>query len=154
MTGSETFQLTELSLKKMLEPYLLPELEVIVDDSLGFTVKVYGSCLVDDHPLYLRYRRSIKNVTLSNLIKELESYQLCDGVQTLEMSSKLFHHVVPINHDSISDEEEEHRQFPNKGFWRARGCLLIVQGGEVTCSVCTTSATCEESAKKVKQCRF
>lgn len=138
----------------MVEPYLLPELEVIVDDSLGFTVKVYGSCLVDDHPLYLRYRRSIKNVTLSNLIKELESYQLCDGVQTLEMSSKLFHHVVPINHDSISDEEEEQRQFLNKGFWRARGCLPIVQGGEVTCSVCTTYATCEESAKKVKQCRF
>ena len=136
----------------MLEPYLLPELEVFVEDSLGFTVKVYGSCLVDDHPLYLRYWRSIKNV--SNLVKELGSYQLCDGVQTLEISSKLFHHVVPINHDSISDEEEEQRQFLNKGFWRARGCLLIVQGGEVTCSVCTTYATCEESAKKVKQCRF
>ena len=89
----------------MLEPYLLPELEVFVEDSLGFTVKVYGSCLVDYHPLYLRYWRSIKNV--SNLVKELESYQLCDGVQTLEISSKLFHHVVPINHDSISDEEEE-----------------------------------------------
>ena len=68
----------------MVEPFLLPELEVIVDDSLGFTVKVYGSYLVDDHPLNLRYRRSMKNVTLSNLVKELESYQLCDGVQTLE----------------------------------------------------------------------
>ena len=91
----------------MVEPFLLPELEVIVDDSLGFTVKVYGSYLVDDHPSYLRYRRSMKNVTLSNLVKELESYQLCDGVQTLELSGKLFHHVVPINHDSVSDDEEE-----------------------------------------------
>lgn len=85
----------------MVEPYLLPELEVIVDDSLRFTVKVYGSYLVDDHPLYVRYRRSTKNVTLSNFLKELESYQLCDRVQTLELSSKLFHHVVPINHDSV-----------------------------------------------------
>ena len=29
--------------KKMVEPYLLPEVEIIVDDSLGFTVKVFGS---------------------------------------------------------------------------------------------------------------
>ena len=80
------FSVDRAVFKKMVEPFLLPELEVIVDDSLGFTVKVYGSYLVDDHPLYLRYRRSMKNVTLSNLVKELESYQLCDGVQTLELS--------------------------------------------------------------------
>ena len=116
---------------------------------------MYGSYLVDDHPLYLRYRRSMKNVTLSNLVKELESYQLCDGVQTLELSSKLFHHVVPINHDSVSDDEEkEQQQFPNKGFWRAKGCLLIIQGREVTCSVCITYDACVDSAKKAKQCRF
>lgn len=118
---------------------------------LGFTVKVYGSYLVDDHPLYLRYRRSIKNVTLSNLVKEIDSYQLCNGVQTLELSSKLLHHVVPINHDSVSDEEEEQQQFPNKGFWSAKGCLLIIQGQEVTCSVCTTYAACIDSAKKAQQ---
>ena len=147
------FSVDRAVFKKMVEPYLLPELEVIVDDSLGFTVKVYGSYLVDDHPLYLQYRRSMKNVTLSNLVKELESYQLCNGVQTLELSSKLFHHVVPINHDSVSDEEEEQQQFPNKGFWRAKGCLLIIQGREVTCSVCTTYAACIDSAKKAKQCR-
>ena len=80
---------------------------MIVDDSLGFTVKAYGSYSVDDHPLYLQYRPSMKNVTLSNLVKGLEIYQLGNGVQTLELSSKLFHHVVPINHDSVSDEEEE-----------------------------------------------
>lgn len=37
--------------KKMVEPYFLPEVEIIVDDSLGFTVKVFGSYLVDDRPL-------------------------------------------------------------------------------------------------------
>ena len=64
MTGSQSFQLTELSSKIIVEPYLLPELAIIVDDSLGFTVKVYGSYFVDDHPIYLWYRRSMKNVTV------------------------------------------------------------------------------------------
>ena len=98
----------------------------------------------------------MKNVTLSNLFKELESYQLCKGVQTLNPNpNKLFHHIVPINHDSVSDEEEEEeeQQFPNKGFWRAKGCLLIIQGQEVTCSVYTSYAACIDSALKAKECR-
>lgn len=37
--------------KKKVEPYLLPEFEVIVDYSLAFTVKVLGCYLVEDHPL-------------------------------------------------------------------------------------------------------
>jgi len=28
--------------KKTVDPFFIPELEIIVDDSLGFTVKVYG----------------------------------------------------------------------------------------------------------------
>ena len=68
----------------------------------------------------------MQNVTISNLVKELERYKQCNGVRTLELTSKLFHHVVPINHDTVSEheeeeaaEEEEQQQFPHKGFWRA-----------------------------------
>ena len=40
-----------LVLKKMMEPFLLPEMEIVVDDGLGFTVKVFGCFLPEDHPL-------------------------------------------------------------------------------------------------------
>ena len=46
-----------LVLKKMLEPYLLPEMEIVVEDGLGFTVKVFGCFLPEDHTLYLDYKR-------------------------------------------------------------------------------------------------
>ena len=137
------FSVDKAVFKKMTEPYMLPQLEIIVDDGLGFTVKVYGCYLVEDHPLYLEYRRSMQNVTMSNLVKELEGYKLCNGVQTLELTSKLFRHVVPIDHDTVSEheeeeaEEEEQQQFPHKGFWRAKGCLVIQEQGEACC-VCTT----------------
>ena len=69
--------------KKMVEQYLLPEVEIIVDDSLGFTVKVFGSYLVHDHPLYLKYRHAMCNVTLSNLVQDLENLKLCTEVNPL-----------------------------------------------------------------------
>ena len=59
----------------------------------------------------------------------------------MELTSKLFHHVVPINHDTLSKheeeaEEEEQQQFPHKCFWRAKDNLrsyppsLILRRGE------------------------
>ena len=66
-----------LVLKKMLESFLLPEMEIVVDDGLGFTVKVFGCFLPEDHPLYLDYKRTAANVTIPMLVKELETYKLC-----------------------------------------------------------------------------
>lgn len=137
--------------KKMVEPYLLPEVEIIVDDSLGFTVKVFGSYLVDDHPLYLKYRRTMCNVTLSNLVKDLENLKLCTGVNPMELTSKLFHHVVPVNHDCMREEEEQ-QQFPHKGFWRVKECLLFIQADGV-CPACQDFSVCTEKARKAKESR-
>ena len=47
----------------MEEPYLLPKFEIAVDDSLGFTVKVYGCFLSKYHLIYLDFRRTVRNVT-------------------------------------------------------------------------------------------
>ena len=40
-----------LVIRKELEQFLLPKLEICIDNSLGFTVKMFGSFLVDDHEL-------------------------------------------------------------------------------------------------------
>ena len=83
------FSVAKAVFKKMVEQYMLPHLEVIIDDSLAFNVKVYGCCLVHDQPLYLKYRRSMQNVTLSKLIKELEGFKLCTGIQACEITGKM-----------------------------------------------------------------
>lgn len=57
----------KLVLKKMVDPFLLPELELVVDDSLGYTAKTYGCYLPEDHDLYVKYRHSMRNVTVSSL---------------------------------------------------------------------------------------
>ena len=83
-------------LKKIHNEFLLPQIEVIVDDGLGFTVKAFGCTLPDDHPVYLTHKRSVVNITLKNLVKELEAYKLCCGVTMNELNGKLLHHVIPV----------------------------------------------------------
>ena len=48
--------------------------EIIINDGLGFTVIVYGFSLPDDHVLYKKYIRFMGNVTVSNLIHDLQKY--------------------------------------------------------------------------------
>ena len=88
-------------IKKVVEPCILPEIEIVIDDSLGFTVKVFGCFMPEDHSVYGLYMRSMCNITIQELIKELDCYKLCCGVQDNEMCSKLCHHVVPLAEDKI-----------------------------------------------------
>lgn len=140
----------KIVLKKTVHPYVLPRLEIIMDDSLGFTVKVFCSYLPEDHPLYLDYRRTVRNITVSNLIRQLEGYRLCDGVSIMELNGKLYHHVIPLSHDTFGEEEEQ--QFPHKGFWRAKGCFLMCQQ-HVVCCECDEFMSCSENARKSKESR-
>ena len=85
--------------KKSAEPSLcLPQLELMVDDSLGFTIKVYGWLLPDDHILYTKYLRSMRNITLSDLVKELaESFVVSRGTEQTELHSTPFQHSLSCN---------------------------------------------------------
>ena len=51
---------------------LLPEQTILIDDGLGFTIKVYNCILPEDHDIYLDNRRSLKNITVSDLVKQLK----------------------------------------------------------------------------------
>lgn len=134
--------------KKVTVPFLLPEIEIVVDDSLGFTIKVFGSYLREDHPLYSEYRRSMRNVTLYTLIKKLKDHTICVGVNAFELTGKLYHHVIPISHDSMIDEDEQ--QFPHKGFWRVKECDLLHEQKETTSDVCSN---CSEYMKYANSSR-
>ena len=81
----------ELLVRKEVAQFLLPKLEICIVNSLRLTVKIVESFLLDDHELFLKYLRSMQNVTL--LVKDLEAYTFCDGVNPFEMTSKLCHHA-------------------------------------------------------------
>ena len=58
----------------------IPEFTVTIDDGLGYTIKVYDWYIPENHGIYYTYRRSLKNVTVSDLVNILVNYFKCPGI--------------------------------------------------------------------------
>ncbi|XP_022780188.1 uncharacterized protein LOC111321541 [Stylophora pistillata] len=131
-----TWKLEQLNdrilIKRVRDSFLLPELKLIIDDSLGFTIKVYGCLLPEDHELYLNCFTSVMNVSVSNLVKDMERYFICPGVEPLTCSDVL-QHVIPKFVDHLKEEEP----FPSKQYWRAKGCELLCEDSNQQCMPCS-----------------
>ena len=122
----------------------------MIDDSLGYTLKASGCFLPEDHPLYLEHRRSMRNISICSLVKDIESYKLCCGVEASELTSQLFHHVIPLSNDPLKDEQDH--LFPDKGYWRSKDCALMCDGGEdTTCQACMDYVATVGNTTKAKE---
>ena len=57
-----------VKLEKVDVLYSIPKLEIFVDDSLGFTVRIFGWLLPETHALYKEHFRSVRYITLTALM--------------------------------------------------------------------------------------
>lgn len=55
---------------------MLPEFELMIDDSLGFTISVYGWLLSEDHEIHTTNLKSVCNITVSELLRNINSLYL------------------------------------------------------------------------------
>ena len=125
--------------------------QIFVDISLHFTIRVYNYLLPEDHDLYKIYHRSLKHITISNLLSELSKSILCKGVENKSFSGKLIHHSVPYlfdtTHDNYGDNEEAAVvPFRSIAYCRTARCLDL---GAERCAPCTEYDTSETSAKRI-----
>ncbi|XP_028408225.1 uncharacterized protein LOC114530809 [Dendronephthya gigantea] len=98
-----------ITMQKMHSPYLLPEYEIVVDDSLGFTLSVlFHWLLPENHEIYKKYYRSVKQVSVKQLTGEIMDYTLCTGVTNeMQKCDDVKHHVIPKSYDPLWDEGNE-----------------------------------------------
>lgn len=82
-------------LKKSNHLFLLPEIELMIDDSLGYTISTFGWHLPEDHDLYGNNLRSVTKITVSNLVKDLEKSYIRPGVNLTERCHDVLPHVIP-----------------------------------------------------------
>ena len=44
-------------------------------------ILVFAVCIPANHEIYMRFSKSVKNITLSNLVQEISHYCICEGIK-------------------------------------------------------------------------
>ena len=117
-SGKEKDYQTELRLCE--EPFVLPKYELVIKESFKYTFIIYGLVMPFSHEIYSQYERSVENVTVSQLISKLETYDICGGVSL--PGTELLTHAVPIKVDMLQEMES---QAQVKLFHRTKQCQAL-----------------------------
>ncbi|XP_047135769.1 uncharacterized protein LOC124812779 [Hydra vulgaris] len=134
--------------------HILPRYEIFVDDSLHFTLRVFGWILSEDHDLYKQFSRSFLNVTLSTFTFLLEHYELCKGIEVPNISKELQFqkHVIPKKFNYHDYQQLAFKPHLNQDqYFRSNNCRLLLNKDDINtcadCRICVQKVSSEEKSK-------
>ena len=135
----------------------LPYLTIIIDDGLGFTIEVFRWLLPEDHYVYKTYKRSMQNITVSNLIKTCLKFNICQGIQINEISGSIITQSIlkfRKSLDSIANDEKALIPYNALIFHRTRDCEVLVYHEDsnlvLQCHQCKHFKICTKRKKTYK----
>ena len=76
--------------------FSIPIYEILIDEILSFWIMYFGWHIPDHHTIYKQFKRSVRNVTVSELIKEVFRYNICQGHGFLEDNNTIIIHSVQL----------------------------------------------------------
>lgn len=139
--------------------YTISEYELFVDVTLSYSIRVYGWMIPDTHDIYKKYKRSLFNVTFSNLIHELMAYSLCCGVKYFDNQASSFiqKHVIPKKFDYNEYQQlETPLSVQQVEYDRSKECELLLpvndqsSDGTLRCQPCKNAQSKFYSDQKRK----
>ena len=121
---------SQLTLEQFEDTAMIPKFQLIIDTELRYTLIIFGWLLPEEHTIYKEYERSLQNVTVSELIKRIVQFKLCEGVA--KSSSDLQCHAIP--HQVTSQDA---LQSPAKSvvYNRPKNCFVLKES-ESQCENC------------------
>ena len=70
-----------LLLKNNNPKFVIPEYEIIIEVNLKYAIKMFSWFLPAEHSLNSKTKMTMNNITVSNLIINLELFVMCGGVK-------------------------------------------------------------------------
>ena len=120
------------------QDHVLPKYKLTLKESLGFDNQIYEWFLHEDHALYKSYKRSFRNVTVTDFISSCKTFEICPGTNSKELCGDLIVYSIPIhsNHQS-DDSEDENAPIPYQSYikTRQRSCEILVKN-QLVCIAC------------------
>ena len=74
--------------------YENPVLDIFDSDTFNFIILVLALCLPTDHEIYKNYKSLVKNITVSDLVKVLSNYRVCEEIKNQQVLSYCNKRVV------------------------------------------------------------
>ena len=146
-----SYSIDHVKLEKEDAFYNTSKLEIYVDDSLGFTIRVFGWLLPENHILYKEHFRSVRYITLSSLMQYVDTFILCAGVNNTNITKFAFQrHAIPktfILFNTMDDDDvDEQSRVDETIFYRAESCNLL--STKIVCDICHHLEYIEPKATK------
>lgn len=79
---------------------------MIIDDSLGYIILVYGWFLLEDYEFYINSLRFVNNVIVFDLKRNIECYYICFGVNFKELIGEVILYVILKIVDFLYSDDE------------------------------------------------
>ena len=126
----------------------VPFIEIYVQESLDYSIRVYSWNIPASHQIY-EYSLK-KDLTLSSLIKIINSYVLCSGmVNKILKESAIFLHAIPKHYDpgqsSLSLSQSPLHQTT---YYRSASCYVLCNSEGGSCNNCSTEDKKQDKSKK------
>ena len=128
----------------------VPKYEIYTNDTLAFKIRYFLWMLPSNHEIYTTYSHSFQNVTVSNLITILTSYDVCNGISDVTAAASYIEHSVPKYLSLSSSEALSSPLFQSK-FYRHASCSIFLAVGNTNCTHCNKAGTKEMKRLKQKE---
>ena len=107
--------------------------------------------------MYKLYKRSVRNITVSNIVAMILQNFICSGVDNKSFSGKLIHHSVPYDLDPSKDDYQQSDEravlpFRSVVYCRSTGCTVL--DSMKKCLSCEMYDKSVRSASKVSDAKL
>ena len=113
----------------------VPKFEIYVDEQLNFRARCYLWSLPATHDVYTNFQKSVKNITISNLMNIVSSYGFCPGLSH-EFSAACTQHSVPKVFNLDMNESSAATLLHESKWFRSPSCLLLISNELSRCQLC------------------
>ena len=127
-----------LKLSLLESPYRIPKLEILFQKDMSYTCAVFGWLRPESH-IYTKFHRLVENVTVSELLGFITSYDLCNGLDIKQRCypDSVMNHVILCELDLNLPSSSLSTPQNVKEFKRENGCYILIRNNDSPCPVCS-----------------
>ena len=128
----------------------VPKYEIHVDEHLSFIIRVMLWTIPSNHQIYSAYGSSLKNITVSNLIKYLLELNICPGLPN-NYAGSCIDHSVPRNFNITKYNQSLPSPLLQSKWARSPSCIVLINSSLIKCGSCSVAETKESLSLKRKR---